>query len=91
MSALAAIVTPGGADTAALLEPDIQLVAALASDLAAAVEFTAGGGVLRLLAILAYSSVKVGLPALGLRFLFCSEVNCSLGLNLKGPVGRFTS
>lgn len=64
MSALAAIVTPGGADTAALLEPAIQLVAALASDLAAAVEFTAGGGVLGLLAILSDSSTKVNLPAL---------------------------
>ena len=63
MSALAAIVTPGSADTAVLLEPAIQLVAALASDLAAAVEFTAGGGVLGLLAILSDSSAKVHLPS----------------------------
>ena len=63
MSALAAIVTPGSADTAALLEPAIQLVAALASDLAAAVEFTAGGGVLGLLAILSDSSAKVHFPS----------------------------
>ena len=91
MSALAAIVTPGGADTAALLEPAIQLVAALASDLAAAVEFTAGGGVLGLLAILSDSSVKVELPALGRSFLFCHEVGCWLLLNLKDPVSRLTS
>ena len=64
MSALAAIVTPGGADTAALLDPAIQLVAVLASDLAAAVEFTAGGGILGLLAILSDSSAKVDIPAL---------------------------
>lgn len=60
MSALATIVTPeGGADTALLLEPAIQLVAALASDIAAAVEFTAGGGVLGLLAILSDNSTRV--------------------------------
>lgn len=62
MSVLASIVTPGDADTAALLEPAIQLVAALASDLAAAVEFTAGGGILGLLAILSDSPTKVILP-----------------------------
>ena len=62
MSVLASIVTPGDADTAALLEPAIQLVAALASDLAAAVEFTAGGGILGLLAIMSDSPTKVNLP-----------------------------
>jgi hypothetical protein len=62
MSALATIMTPGGADTAALLERAIQLVAALASDVAAAVEFTAGGGVLGLLAIVSDSSAKVSVP-----------------------------
>ncbi len=62
MSALASIVTPGDADTAALLDPAIQLVAALACDLAAAVEFTAGGGIVGLLAILSDSPSKVNLP-----------------------------
>lgn len=78
MSALAGIVTPGGADTAALLEPAIHLVAALASDLAAAVEFTAGGGVLGLLAILSDSSAKVCHIALIL-FSFCHEVRLHPG------------
>ena len=62
MSVLASIVTPGDADTAALLDPAIQLVAALACDLAAAVEFTAGGGIVGLLAILSDSPSKVNLP-----------------------------
>ena len=81
MSTLAAIVTPDGADTAALLEPAIQLVAALASDLAAAVEFTAGGGVLGLLAILSDSSAKVYLPSL--KFLLYTSKPSLCGEHLK--------
>lgn len=61
MSALAIIVTPDGVDTGKLLEPAIQLVAALSSDVAAAVEFTAGGGVLGLLAILSDTTHRVSL------------------------------
>ena len=64
MSALAVIVTPDGVDTSSLLEPTIQLVAALSSDVAAAVEFTAGGGVLGLLAILSDSTHRVSLQSL---------------------------
>ena len=59
MSALAGIVTPDGVDTGKLLEPAIQLVAALSSDVAAAVEFTVGGGVLGLLAILSGTTHRV--------------------------------
>ena len=66
MSALAGIVTPDGVDTGELLEPAIQLVAALSSDVAAAVEFTAGGGVLGLLAILSDTTHKVSVQCLGL-------------------------
>ena len=66
MSALARIVTPDGVDTGKLLEPAIQLVAALSSDVAAAVEFTAGGGVLGLLAILSDTTHKVSVQCLGL-------------------------
>ena len=65
MSALAVIVTPNGMDTAELLEPAIQLVAALSCDVAAAVEFTAGGGVLGLLAILSDTTHRVSLQSLG--------------------------
>ena len=65
MSALAGIVTPDGVDTGKLLEPAIQLVAALSSDVAAAVEFTAGGGVLGLLAILSDTTHTVSVQCLG--------------------------
>ena len=64
MSALAGIVTPDDVDTGKLLEPAIQLVAALSSDVAAAVEFTAGGGVLGLLAILLDTTHKVSFHSL---------------------------
>ena len=74
MSVLATIMTPGGASTATLLEPAIQLVAALASDVAAAVEFTAGGGVLGLLALLSDSSAKVRVPV----GLCCPSVSAHL-------------
>lgn len=66
----------------------MQLVAALASDVAAAVEFTAGGGVLGLLAILSDSSVKVSVPV-GLRcpsvspHFTCSAEKLSNSLSMR--------
>ena len=81
MSALATIVTPDGVDTCKLLEPAIQLVAALGSDVAAAVEFTAGGGVLGLLAILSDTAHRVSFQSPSTAFpvhttMACPECGC---------------
>ncbi len=54
MSALAAMMVPGAAD--ALLSPAIQLTAMLASDMAAAAEFAARGGVIGLMALVSDST-----------------------------------
>jgi hypothetical protein len=49
MGALASMMVPGAAE--ALLSPAIQLTAMLASDMAAAAEFAARGGVIGLMAL----------------------------------------
>lgn len=61
MSALAAMMVPGAAD--ALLSPAIQLTAMLASDMAAAAEFAARGGVIGLMALVSDSTDTEVLPA----------------------------
>ncbi|BDA49930.1 hypothetical protein COCOBI_15-0580 [Coccomyxa sp. Obi] len=75
MSALASMMVPGAPE--ALLTPAIQLTAMLASDMAAAAEFAARGGVIGLMALVSDGGDKEGVIAVQAAAVLGCLVQCS--------------